>query len=443
MSRIFISYRRQDSALMTGRIYDRLENVFGGNRVFRDIDDINAGEDFRAKLAKEIDSCDILLVMIGPKWENITDAKGNRRLDDPNDFVRLEVEAGLKRKDKIVIPVLVENAQMPNSATLPESLHELCYRNAVSVRLDPDFHRDMQKLIQEIKTIDQAERPFYAKPPFLFAVGGFAILGVLILLLAGFLSNKNTSSPQASIANIEVSNSATSTLVDSIPITNTEFVNPTDTSTPTVTPSTTPSPTPTPVSGSVSFSSPDNPSTLNPALTWYQGGSTASSYDLELNPGWFSIISGREVDQVNTINSAPLILYKYSGNFEAKVKMEFVSTVCCQHAGIGVRSVEDPTTWLRIAKHENNGMRAAANEAGIVEWLDYAPYSNSVIYYKIERNGSFFNMSYSNDDIRWTTLEKNFAMKMPREVEIYLMVLSVHNGEGILAKFSDFTVIQK
>ena len=74
MLRIFISYRRQDSALMTGRIYDRLENVFGGNRVFRDIDDINAGEDFRAKLAKEIDSCDILLVMIGPKWENITDA---------------------------------------------------------------------------------------------------------------------------------------------------------------------------------------------------------------------------------------------------------------------------------------------------------------------------------------------------------------------------------
>jgi hypothetical protein len=179
MSRIFISYRRQDSLLMTGRIYDKLESVFGSNKVFRDIDDISAGEDFRAKLAKEIDKCDILLVIIGPKWENISDGNGNRRLDDPNDFVRLEVEAGLNCKDKIVIPVLVENAPMPGAATLPENLRELCYRNASSIRQDPDFHHDIQRLIQQIKNIERASLPFYKKKPFLIGAG----LAMLLFLI--------------------------------------------------------------------------------------------------------------------------------------------------------------------------------------------------------------------------------------------------------------------
>src|SRR5512138_2905984 len=130
MARIFISYRRQDSPSMTGRIYDKLESTFGSDKVFRDIDDIGAGQDFRAKIAQEIDKSDILLVIIGPKWESITNSQGNRRLDDPNDFVRLEVEEGLKNSKKIVIPVLVENAPMPRPESLPQSLRELCYRNA-------------------------------------------------------------------------------------------------------------------------------------------------------------------------------------------------------------------------------------------------------------------------------------------------------------------------
>jgi len=95
---------------------------------------------------------------------DIKDSSGKRRLDDPNDFVRLEVEAGLKRSDKIVIPVLVENAPMPGADTLPESLREICYRNAVNVRQDPDFHHDIQKLIHEIQNIDRhAAQPVYKK----------------------------------------------------------------------------------------------------------------------------------------------------------------------------------------------------------------------------------------------------------------------------------------
>src|SRR5512135_347064 len=119
MARIFISYRRQDSPSTTGRIYDQLESAFGSDKVFRDINDIDAGQDFRAKITQEIDQCDILLVIIGPKWETITDSQGNRRLDNPNDFVRLEIEAGLKDPKKVVIPVLAENAPMPNPDTLP------------------------------------------------------------------------------------------------------------------------------------------------------------------------------------------------------------------------------------------------------------------------------------------------------------------------------------
>ena len=243
MSRIFISYRRQDSPHMTGRIYDKLESVFGSNRVFRDIDDISAGEDFRAKLAKEIEKSDILLIIIGPKWESIADAKGNRRLDDPNDFVRLEVEAGLKRTDKIVIPVLVENAPMPNAANLPESLRELCYRNAISVRQDPDFHNDTQKLIREIKGIDDAHSPLYKKKPFLIAAG-VIMIGILIAILANmFISPPIAPSEVTSTNTISVGGETATAqipITDTVPTvaeTVTEVVNVTNTPEPTNTPS--------------------------------------------------------------------------------------------------------------------------------------------------------------------------------------------------------------
>ncbi|MBN2117812.1 MAG: TIR domain-containing protein [Anaerolineales bacterium] len=194
MARIFISYRRQDSPSMTGRIYDKLEAVFGRDMVFRDIDDIGAGQDFRAKIAQEVDKSDILLVIIGPKWENITDNQGNKRLEDPNDFVRLEVEEGLKNSTKIVIPVLVENVTMPNPAALPKSMRELCYRNAISVRHDPDFRNDMQKLIGEIRKIDKTERAIFKKKPVLIGAGLLGV-GLLAILAVSLLPPGGTSTP--------------------------------------------------------------------------------------------------------------------------------------------------------------------------------------------------------------------------------------------------------
>jgi len=195
MPRIFISYRRQDSPSMTGRIYDKLEEVFGRNKVFRDIDDISAGQDFRAKLAQEIDKSDILLVIIGPKWENITDSHGTRRLEDPDDFVRIEVEVGLKNPKKIVIPVLVENTSMPGPEALPKSLRELCYRNAVSIRQDPDFHNDTQKLISEIRKIDKAETPVYKRRPVLIGAGLLG-LGLVAIFAASLLFLKASPVPE-------------------------------------------------------------------------------------------------------------------------------------------------------------------------------------------------------------------------------------------------------
>ena len=195
MARIFISYRRQDSPSMTGRIYDKLEAVFGRDKVFRDIDDIGAGQDFRAKIAQEVNKSDILLVIIGPKWENITDNQGNRRLEDPNDFVRLEVEEGLKNSTKIVIPVLVENAPMPNPAALPKSMRELCYRNAINVRHDPDFRNDMQKLIGEIRKIDKTEQAIFKKKPVLIGAGLLGV-GLAAIFAVSLLASKGTPTPE-------------------------------------------------------------------------------------------------------------------------------------------------------------------------------------------------------------------------------------------------------
>ena len=93
--RIFISYRRADSQAITDRIYEHFSREFGSKSVFQDVEDIPPGVDFRAFLNESVGACDVLLVIIGPQWATITDEQGRRRLDDPNDFVRIEVESGL------------------------------------------------------------------------------------------------------------------------------------------------------------------------------------------------------------------------------------------------------------------------------------------------------------------------------------------------------------
>jgi len=153
MPKLFISYRRADSQTFTERIHDRLATAFGEDSVFQDVDSIRMGADFRVALRQAVESCDIVLVMIGSQWATLTDEQGRKRLMNPADFVRIEVESALDSQ-KIVIPVVVEGATMPTTEDLPSSMHELLFRNAAKIRHNPDFNRDMQRLIEQIQLHD-------------------------------------------------------------------------------------------------------------------------------------------------------------------------------------------------------------------------------------------------------------------------------------------------
>ncbi len=148
---IFISYRRDDSADTTGSIHDHLSERFTKEAVFRDVDSIDLGENYKSRVANVIDICSVLLAVIGDKWLNITDKTGSRRLDDPEDLVRFEIELALKRADILVIPVLVQGAEMPAKSDLPPPLAELHYHNAMHIRRDPDFRHDMERLIKYLE----------------------------------------------------------------------------------------------------------------------------------------------------------------------------------------------------------------------------------------------------------------------------------------------------
>src|ERR1700735_1498522 len=109
---IFISYRRDDTEGEAGRLFDDLVRAYGDNSVFMDVAGINPGIDFRKAIDDNVASCGVLLAMIGPTWTTIKSSSGDRRLDDANDFVRLEIASALAR-DVAVIPVLVHSARMP------------------------------------------------------------------------------------------------------------------------------------------------------------------------------------------------------------------------------------------------------------------------------------------------------------------------------------------
>ena len=147
--KIFISYRRADTADITGRIYDRLIGHFDKSAIFKDVDSIPPGVDFKEHLEKAVGKCKIFLVVIGDKWLEVTDSMRKSRLQDSSDFVRIEIEAALNR-NILVIPLLVRGASMPAEKKLPPSLQKLIYRNGIPIRPDPDFHRDMDRLIEAI-----------------------------------------------------------------------------------------------------------------------------------------------------------------------------------------------------------------------------------------------------------------------------------------------------
>ena len=156
MRKIFISYRRDDSVQMTERIYEKLIEEYGSKSIFKDVDNIPIGVDFRKALEEEVQKCDIVLVIIGKKWLTVTNEKGELRLFDKNDFVRIEVDMSLKR-GILVIPILVDGSVVPKEDDLPDSLNRLPYLNALQIRTHPDTKNDMRRLI---KSIDKSIFPY-------------------------------------------------------------------------------------------------------------------------------------------------------------------------------------------------------------------------------------------------------------------------------------------
>jgi hypothetical protein len=165
--RIFISYRREETAYPAGWLFDRLSEHYGG-QVFKDVDSIEPGDDFVERITEAVASCDVLLALIGDQWLSMTDRRGRRRIDDPDDFVRIEIEAALSRNVR-VIPILVGGARMPSSEELPEGLARLGRRQALELspaRFDFDTGRLVKVLDETLKEVrgDTDAQPTAAAP---------------------------------------------------------------------------------------------------------------------------------------------------------------------------------------------------------------------------------------------------------------------------------------
>src|SRR6266540_2276935 len=168
--RIFISYRREETAYPAGWLFDRLADHFAGGQVIKNDDSIQLGDDFVEVITRAVGSCDVLLALIGDEWLTIADEDGRRRLDSPEDFVRLEIETALTR-NVLVIPILVEGARMPRADELPASLAKLVRRQALELspsRFDFDTRRLLRVLdssLAEAQARQAGTGPEVSVPP--------------------------------------------------------------------------------------------------------------------------------------------------------------------------------------------------------------------------------------------------------------------------------------
>lgn len=204
---VFISYRREDSAGFAGRIYDRLVTRLESGRVFFDVDNIEPGLDFVKVLADRVGNCDALVAIIGEEWLTSANDEHERRLDDPHDFVRIEIEAALQR-DIRVIPVLINGARMPRATDLPDPLKPLVRRQAIEIshtRFDSDSERltrAVQRALDDqapeavspepassepavAPTIGQKKQPEEPKPALAPGKIKYAVIAAVVLAILG------------------------------------------------------------------------------------------------------------------------------------------------------------------------------------------------------------------------------------------------------------------
>jgi TIR domain-containing protein len=202
--RIFLSYRREDTSGHAGRLYDVLAERFGEENVFMDVDTIKVGADFAEAISRAVASCDALIALIGRQWLAAADANGRRRLDDPNDFVRLELEAALER-DVPVVPARVQGASQPTADDLPTTIAPLARRQGVELD-DEGWHDDVERLIERLEravgspapSVSPAAPPWWRRAPGVLIALGALIAAVLGLVLAlGRLGNDDAPAAKA------------------------------------------------------------------------------------------------------------------------------------------------------------------------------------------------------------------------------------------------------
>ena len=230
---IFISYRRGDASGHAGRIYDRLNLSFPG-RVFRDVASISIGGDFLKIIEEHIGTCKVFIELIGDEWATMKDHAGRRRLDQPNDFVRIEVATALRRGIP-VIPILVDGAQMPDPSTLPEDLAALTRYNALEMT-ESDFDHDVERLVETLEAILGATRnphsfskSYVAEPrrgrrSLIIAgalVAGLLVVGAIGLILSltvwGNRSNENATTGNANSTPVKGNDSGSATPRSNVP----------------------------------------------------------------------------------------------------------------------------------------------------------------------------------------------------------------------------------
>ena len=186
--KVFISYRREDTAAAAGRVYDRLARVLAKPNVFFDVSTIAGGEDFVQRIATEIANSDAALVFIGDKWLDQSAPGGRARIFEPDDYVRAELRATLSRP-VLVVPVLVGGAHMPKAEQLPEDVKAITTKNALPLRHE-SFDDDTENIVAAVLGLKAGERAWEDKASLggkiTYALGG-ATLGALLVVLVALL----------------------------------------------------------------------------------------------------------------------------------------------------------------------------------------------------------------------------------------------------------------
>jgi TIR domain len=189
-----LSYRRDDASGHAGRLYDQLAGRYGAERVFIDIDAVPLGSEFGEAIRRAVASCDVLIVLIGRGWLRATDSDGHRRLDDPDDFVRSEIESALAQ-GVVVVPACVQGAEIPRAQELPPSLAPLTRRQGIQLS-DTGWQDDVGRLIRRLEAGVMPEALTRSPEPerapaerrskvFPIALGGSLLLAVIAGIALG------------------------------------------------------------------------------------------------------------------------------------------------------------------------------------------------------------------------------------------------------------------